>query len=216
MIKSKKKYLKQNLTEVNDQSQAATSFREQMIYSLQKELLKECAKCSKCFSCKTIRPTVRKEGNVSFYVTRTVQEDISKGIMDKNEKNKKSTKKTQMIYPNSIKEHLQSFYHYNKKLLDLAFGRIIPPSSFSDDQKFKTFPFNLEDFFMDVLSVTPNRFRPDNKLGDQIFLHSHTTMYIKIMSINEEIKKLISEKNKISNSENSENSEKSKSAHFFI
>jgi DNA-directed RNA polymerase I subunit RPA1 len=36
-------------------------------------------------------------------------------------------------------------------------------------------------FFIDVIPVTPNRFRPENKLGDQTFLHGHTVVLSKIL-----------------------------------
>lgn len=43
---------------------------------------------------------------------------------------------------------------------------------------------NLNMFFIEVLQVTPNRFRPENKMDDQVFMHSHTVMYTKIININ--------------------------------
>ena len=36
-------------------------------------------------------------------------------------------------------------------------------------------------FFIDVIPVTPNRFRPENKLGDQTFLHGHTVVLTKLL-----------------------------------
>jgi hypothetical protein len=39
-------------------------------------------------------------------------------------------------------------------------------------------------FFVEVLAVTANRFRPENKMGEQTFLHGHTVAYTKILEIN--------------------------------
>lgn len=48
-------------------------------------------------------------------------------------------------------------------------------------------------FFITLVPVPPNRFRPENKMGDQTFLHSHTLMLTKIITINNDLKKYIVE-----------------------
>ena len=42
-------------------------------------------------------------------------------------------------------------------------------------------------FFITLVPVPPNRFRPENKMGDQTFLHSHTLMLTKIITINNDL-----------------------------
>ena len=44
---------------------------------------------------------------------------------------------------------------------------------------------------MENVIVTPNRFRPENKLGEQTFLHSHTIVYTKIIEINKEVRDMM-------------------------
>lgn len=46
-------------------------------------------------------------------------------------------------------------------------------------------------FFIEVIPVTPNRFRPENKLGEQTFLHGHTVVLTKILSFNVELRRMI-------------------------
>jgi DNA-directed RNA polymerase I subunit RPA1 len=46
-------------------------------------------------------------------------------------------------------------------------------------------------FFLEVIPVTPNRFRPENKLGDQTFLHGHTVVLTKILQLNLELRTMI-------------------------
>lgn len=48
-------------------------------------------------------------------------------------------------------------------------------------------------FFLTVVPVTPNRFRPENKMGEQTFLHSHTLMLTKIITLNNDLKRYILE-----------------------
>lgn len=145
---------------------------------MQKDLLREATKESKCFACQAPRCNIRKENNISYYITKTMLETAGP-LMSKKEQ--KSVKRSQMLNPIEVKNNMELLYEQNKELLDLAFGR---PS------------FAVDDFFLEVLSVTPNRFRPDNKLGDQVFLHPHTTLYTKVLSLNMEIEKLISTRKK--------------------
>lgn len=36
-------------------------------------------------------------------------------------------------------------------------------------------------FFLETILVPPNRFRPENKMGDQTFLHGHTVELTKLI-----------------------------------
>jgi hypothetical protein len=46
-------------------------------------------------------------------------------------------------------------------------------------------------FFLDTIVVTPNRFRPENKMGDMTYLHGHTVALTKILQLNMELRNLI-------------------------
>ena len=51
--------------------------------------------------------------------------------------------------------------------------------------------FEFHNFFIEVLAVTANRFRPENKVNDQTFLHGHTIIYTNILKLNQELKVMI-------------------------
>lgn len=173
-----------------------TSFRDQLCKALRKELFKEASKLSHCPFCKYPRATVRKEGNLRFNVCRVAEiENQRSGLLEPT-KAAKSAKQTKMLNPAEVKTHLQNMYLQNKKLLDWAFGKIVRPGEEDNhSKKVRKTGFRVDEFFLEVLAVTPNRFRPDNKLGDQIFLHAHTTAYTKVLAINQEIKLLMMRKN---------------------
>lgn len=46
-------------------------------------------------------------------------------------------------------------------------------------------------FFLEVVPVQPNRFRPENKLGEQTYLHGHTVILTKILQQNLELRNMI-------------------------
>ena len=194
-FKSKKTELRNSFQSNTESSTLPTSFRNKLCRQLQKELFKEASKLSHCPYCRYPRATVRKEGNLKFNVCRVVNDQEKGGLLDQ-EKNTKSSKQTKILSPVDVKENLQKMYLNNKKLLDWAFGKVVMPGEENNhSDKMQKVGFQVDEFFLEVLAVSPNRFRPDNKLGDQIFLHSHTTFYTKVLSINQEIKNLMVKKN---------------------
>lgn len=46
-------------------------------------------------------------------------------------------------------------------------------------------------FFVEVIPVPPNRFRPENKMNDQTFLHQHTVALTKILQLNQELRNIM-------------------------
>lgn len=67
-----------------------------------------------------------------------------------------------------VKELMKRFYDEEKKLLNIIYGTIeVTPSSLKNSQKgfvIRRNDYNM--FFVEVVPVTPNRFRPENKLGE--------------------------------------------------
>ncbi len=43
-------------------------------------------------------------------------------------------------------------------------------------------------FFLSVISLTPNRFRPANKVGEENYVHQQTVDLKKIILVNNEVK----------------------------
>lgn len=46
-------------------------------------------------------------------------------------------------------------------------------------------------FFIEVVPVPPNRFRPENKLADQTFLHGQTVTLTRLLTLNIEFKNMM-------------------------
>ena len=82
-----------------------------------------------------------------------------------------------------MREQLKELYKREEGLINLIFGNIIVNQYTLKNCKkgYKVLSNGLDMFFLEVIPVTPNRFRPENKLGDQTFLHGHTVALTKIL-----------------------------------
>ena len=78
-------------------------------------------------------------------------------------------------------------------LLKLIFGTIYCDEQTMGECKkgYELQSLAYTDFFIEVLPVTASRFRPENKMGEQTFLHGHTVTYTKILEINNELRAAI-------------------------
>ena len=88
--------------------------------------------------------------------------------------------------PVQIKEHIMNLFEVENFNLQIFFGKFTSkPTGYHIES------FNPNFYFIKNLIVTPNRFRPESILNEQTFLHSHTILYTKILTINEELKEMI-------------------------
>ena len=69
--------------------------------------------------------------------------------------------------PMEIKEHMRKLWIKEKKLLQLLFGNVmINKETLDQDKGYKIICNDFNIFFVEVVAVTPNRFRPENKMDD--------------------------------------------------
>lgn len=99
-----------------------------------------------------------------------------------------------ILHPLEIVEHMKTMWKENHKVLNIIFGKIVCNSRTLSEPGpgYKLLKFSPHSFFIYVLPVPPNRFRPENKTGgSSTYLHQHTVMLQKILSINFELKRTI-------------------------
>ena len=91
-----------------------------------------------------------------------------------------------MIICIQVSEHMKLLWTFDDDILKLLFGTFyVDEITLSERKKgYDLIRFKPCNFFVEVLPITANRFRPENKLGDQTFLHGHTVSYTKILEIN--------------------------------
>ena len=72
------------------------------------------------------------------------------------------------LNPIEVRDYMRKLWRKEKELFDLLFGSIIVNQVTLKKQEkgYKIMSNNYTMFFIEVVVVTPNRFRPENKLDD--------------------------------------------------
>ncbi len=72
------------------------------------------------------------------------------------------------LNPIEVRDYIRKLWRKEKEVLDLMFGTIIVNQvTLEKKQKgYKIMSNDFNMFFIEVVLVTPNRFRPENKLDD--------------------------------------------------
>lgn len=101
--------------------------------------------------------------------------------------------KSKILHILEVREHTRLLFENNQNLMNLVFGNIICNKYTLENTKigFEIIKFSPDNFFLEVIPVAPNRFRPENKLSDSTYLHPHTTILQKILSLNYELKTML-------------------------
>lgn len=203
-IKEKKLNIDQIIADSKDSFNThQTSFTHFLKSVTTKEFFKECHSIQKCSHCLRIKPTIRLENNNKFYAHFKTKSDSTSEIKD------------QLINPLEVKQHVENLFAHNSSAMVALYGKFKTNAAIKQSvaKGYICKKFSSEFFFIDVLPVTPNRFRPESQLNGQSFLHAHTLLYTKVLALNDELKEMISQKNgngPIENNQHSKNKKKSK------
>ena len=83
-----------------------------------------------------------------------------------------------VVAPEECRAHLRRLFHNEAVICALVFGRHGPFAPLSADR----LSFASADmFFMDVIPVSPTRFRPPAKLGDTLFEHPQNELLARVL-----------------------------------
>jgi len=133
---------------------------------------------------------IKKEGCSQFYLLQKDSENF-----------KKAARQKKYVTPVEVRQYIKALWRREKRILRVIFGtletngRIIDAALASKpsnmEKGFVTRCNSSDMFFLDVLVVPPNRFRPENKMGDQTYLHGQTVILQKILEKNQEMNELI-------------------------
>lgn len=191
-----------------------------------KVFLREGAAAAKCPHCNSKQPTVRKEGHAKILLSSIDEKTkISKVLhtgVDSDDSNEeldlveeededvdaasvapKKSKKAKILHPFEVRENIRLLFEENSGLMNVVFGNIVCNQTTIRIKKkgYEIIKFHPDSFFLEVLPVSPNRFRPENKLSDSTYLHAHTTILQKILTINYELKTMLARAVEVTKSE---------------
>lgn len=181
-VKDQLEQIEQDIDNLRDEYDTSeTSFKHYIKQLLQKEFFKDCISNAKCIYCHQHKPTIKLENNAKFYA------HFRSGQVDDGEQ------KVQMLNPWEMKRHLSSMFEVNDRMLTSLFAKYETSKAIRQNvaKGYVVQKFSPDFFLIEVLPVTPNRFRPESRINNHSFLHSHTLMYTKVLTLNEEIKALI-------------------------
>ncbi|MBN3323709.1 RPA1 polymerase, partial [Atractosteus spatula] len=146
-------------------------------------------KSRKCPNCKTGRSVVRKEHNSKLIVTLPSSVHKASKTGEANQKETEVINEAQLgkrgyLTPSTTKEHVLRLWENEGFFLKYLFsGLEVYENSKSC--------FNPDVFFLEILVVPPSRYRPINRLGDQMFTNGQTVNLQAVMKDNTVIRKLL-------------------------
>ena len=97
-----------------------------------------------------------------------------------------------VVAPEEIRAHLRRLYANEAMMCSLLFGRHGPFAQLSK-QGYSLASADM--FFMEVISVTPTRFRPPAKLGDTLFEHPQNELLTRMLNTSYRLRDLNTELN---------------------
>uniref|UniRef100_A0A6I8RX97 DNA-directed RNA polymerase subunit n=1 Tax=Xenopus tropicalis TaxID=8364 RepID=A0A6I8RX97_XENTR len=126
---------------------------------------------AKCPNCKAPRSVVRKEHNSKLTIIMSSKSSASsKGGNKPAEGDTEVADSSQLakrgyLTPNSTKELIKALWENEGFFLQHLFSGITGNGESA---------FTPDTFFLDIIVVPPSRYRPVNRLGDQVFTNGHT------------------------------------------
>ena len=100
-----------------------------------------------------------------------------------------------VVAPEEVRAHLRRLYTNEAVMCSLLFGRHGPFAKLSKDGYSLA---SADMFFMEVIPVTPTRFRPPAKLGDTLFEHPQNELLTRLLNTSYRLRDLNAELNVVS------------------
>ncbi|KAG8827052.1 hypothetical protein FRC19_005756 [Serendipita sp. 401] len=85
-----------------------------------------------------------------------------------------------LMPPEEVRAHLRWLFRNERDICSLIFGR---QGHYSKDSSAESSSVSADIFFLDVVAVSPTRFRPASRMDDKLFEHPHNEYLTKILNI---------------------------------
>jgi DNA-directed RNA polymerase I subunit RPA1 len=100
-----------------------------------------------------------------------------------------------VVAPEEVRAHLRRLYANEAVMCSLLFGRHGPFAKLSEEGYSLA---SADMFFMEVIPVTPTRFRPPAKLGDTLFEHPQNELLTRLLNTSYRLRDLNAQLNAVS------------------
>ncbi|XP_028657412.1 DNA-directed RNA polymerase I subunit RPA1 [Erpetoichthys calabaricus] len=155
-----------------------------------KQFWKRQMTCRKCPHCNTSKGTIRKEHNskitlnYSFPANKSSKKNRGRKKDDDEAVDESSSAKRSYLTPSTAKQHIMELWKNEGFFLKHLFAGIEICSGSKEG-------FEPHMFFLEVLAVPPSRYRPVNRLGDQMYTNGQTVNMQAVMKDSTVIQKLL-------------------------
>uniref|UniRef100_UPI00358E2EE4 DNA-directed RNA polymerase I subunit RPA1 n=1 Tax=Myxine glutinosa TaxID=7769 RepID=UPI00358E2EE4 len=143
---------------------------------------KDTLRNQRCPHCQCGTFKIRQEHHAKLLLTRPGPKGSEK------EKNRDSKGGQELMTPTSAREHLEKIWQNEGDLLQQILGGECDVQKGSRGGGH----FGYSSFFLDVLLVPPNRFRPLNRIGDKVLMHGQTANLQAVLSTSLELRQILS------------------------
>jgi len=124
-----------------------------------------------------------------------IKEDFKISKNNKNSTNNVLNAESTFKYLHAIevREHIYRLWSYDGDLLSIIFGNLFKVEEENKKYKFQIKSQGPNMFFLDVIVVPPNRFRPENRSGSDggVYLHTQSALLSKVINLSNQIRELL-------------------------
>lgn len=143
----------------------------------------------RCPHCKTGRSVVRKEHNSKLTITypataHKTQKNPKGGLQQMDTIDDTQLGKRGYLTPSTAREHIMSLWENEGFFLNRIFSGLENSGNVESE-------FSPDMFFLDLIAVPPARYRPVNRMGDQMFTNGQTVNLQAVMKDVAVIQKLL-------------------------
>ncbi|KAI8343954.1 hypothetical protein BC941DRAFT_491756 [Chlamydoabsidia padenii] len=161
------KYVKDCMADPEIRAASVSNYKVTVINEVRKsvmmDFMRRCLAIKRCEHCKAISPPFRRDGAAKLFQMPLPKKDLLAMEAKLGSNNKNNPSSQRFLTPYEIRKMVQNLFETQSDLTTLLFGARNPHVA----THIKKASYHM--FFIEVLAVSPTRFRPPSVMGDKVF-----------------------------------------------
>ncbi|SAM02441.1 hypothetical protein [Absidia glauca] len=161
------KYVKDCMADPEIRAASASNYKVTVINQVRKsvmmDFMRRCLAIKRCEHCQAISPPFRRDGAAKLFQLPLPKKELLLMETKLGSNNKNNPSNQRYLTPYEIRNMVQSLFETESDLTTLLFGARNPHVA----THIKKASYHM--FFIEVLAVSPTRFRPPSVMGDKVF-----------------------------------------------